>query len=179
MFQWVQAITAGLALSANQFTPTRSTSKGLVGHGTLKWVETIRQAYDIPGISLGVIASPNRTGHHEWVTEAHGFGYMDEQGRPVGGDVRLLRSWQISADCMQTLFAIASNSKLFVATSIGLLIENGTQLPNGNAFGYDTKIKDIYEDWSLVDPYMTEHLDVLDLLCEEAAVIIQDHDADM
>jgi hypothetical protein len=50
--------------------------------------------------------------------------------------------------------------------SIGLLIDNGTQLPNGQTFGYDTKIKDIYDDWSLVDPYMSEHLDVLDLLCE-------------
>ena len=67
------------------------------------------------------------------------------------------------------MFAIASNSKLFVATSIGLLIDNGTQLLDGKVFGYDTKLKDLYEDWSLVDPYMSEHLDVLDLLCKRIA----------
>jgi hypothetical protein len=49
--------------------------------------------------------------------------------------------------------------------SVGLLIDNGTLLPSGQSLGYDTKVKDIYEDWSLLDPYMSEHLDVLDLLC--------------
>lgn len=50
--------------------------------------------------------------------------------------------------------------------SIGILIGNGTQLRDGHTLNYNTKIKDIYEDWSLLDPYMGEHLDVLDLMCE-------------
>lgn len=54
--------------------------------------------------------------------------------------------------------------------SIGLLIDNGTLLSNGQLLGYNTKIKDIYEDWSLVDSYMSDHLDVLDLLCEHSSV---------
>jgi hypothetical protein len=52
--------------------------------------------------------------------------------------------------------------------SIGLLVDNGTRMPSGEVFGYDTKIKDIYEDWSLADSYMSDHLDVLDLLCKRA-----------
>jgi hypothetical protein len=62
------------------------------------------------------------------------------------------------------LFAIASNSKLFAALSIGLLIENKTVLENGDRLDYSTKIKDILPDWRMVDPYMQDHLDVLDLL---------------
>jgi hypothetical protein len=62
------------------------------------------------------------------------------------------------------LFAVASNSKLFAALSIGLLIENETILENGDKLDYSTKIKDILPDWRMIDPYMQDHLDVLDLL---------------
>jgi hypothetical protein len=62
------------------------------------------------------------------------------------------------------LFAIASNSKLFAALSIGLLIENETVLENGDRLEYSTKIKSILPDWRMLDPYMQDHLDVLDLL---------------
>jgi hypothetical protein len=62
------------------------------------------------------------------------------------------------------LFAIASNSKLFAALSIGLLIENETVLENGDKLDYSTKIKNILPDWRMLDPYMQDHLDVLDLL---------------
>lgn len=66
------------------------------------------------------------------------------------------------------MFAIASNSKLFAALSIGLLIENETVLENGDKLDYITKIKDILPDWRMLDPYMQDHLDVLDLLGEYA-----------
>jgi len=49
--------------------------------------------------------------------------------------------------------------------SIGLLIHNETTLENGDKLDYSTKIKDILPDWRMVDPYMQDHLDVLDLLC--------------
>ena len=62
------------------------------------------------------------------------------------------------------MFAIASNSKLFAALSIGLLIENETVLENGDKLDYSTKIKNILPDWRMLDPYMEDHLDVLDLL---------------
>ena len=86
MFNWIRATTAGLAFSTNLLDQTDYSAEGLVSQETLKWVETIRQKYDIPGISLGVIASPNRTGR-DWVTEAHGFGHMDAYGRNIDGGV--------------------------------------------------------------------------------------------
>lgn len=65
----------------------------------------------------------------------------------------------------QSLWAIASNSKVFVALSIGLLIERNTSLSNGQLLDWDTKIVDILgDDWKLEDGYATDHLDVTDLL---------------
>jgi CubicO group peptidase (beta-lactamase class C family) len=68
----------------------------------------------------------------------------------------------------QSLFAIASNSKLFTAISIGLLINNDTKLPNGNTLGWDTKIADILpkDMWKLPDEYASAHVDIVDLMCE-------------
>jgi len=60
---------------------------------------------------------------------------------------------------------MASNSKQFAAMSIGLLIHNETTLENGDKLDYSTKIKDILPYWRMLDPYMQDHLDVLDLLC--------------
>lgn len=66
----------------------------------------------------------------------------------------------------QTLFAMGSNSKLFAAIAIGILIENSTMLDNGKKLEYCTKIKDILPDWQLLDQHISDHVDVLDLLCE-------------
>lgn len=67
---------------------------------------------------------------------------------------------------LQSLFAIASNSKLFTALSVGLLIENHTRLPNGELLAWDTKVKDVLPEWQLMDEYASDHVDVVDLLSE-------------
>ena len=67
--------------------------EGLVSQGALDYIELIRTRYDVPGISIGIIASPEFTGHG-WKNETHGFGYMNSQGRAVDGDV--------SASCSRT-----------------------------------------------------------------------------
>lgn len=85
MYHWVQAITAGLALSVNRLLPS-SRPGALLKQETLTWIESTRLKYDIPGISLGIIASSNRTSHG-WGNETHGFGSMDESGGLVDGDV--------------------------------------------------------------------------------------------
>jgi len=45
-------------------------------------------------------------------------------------------------------------------------VNNEAVLENGHKLAYDTKIKDILPDWHMIDPYMENHLDVLDLLCK-------------
>ena len=100
MYSWLQSLVLGLALKANTFIPGSSYTRELVSHDTLKWVETIRQKYDIPGISLGIVAAPNRTGHG-WSTETHGFGHMDEHGRPIDGNVCYCRGDRLIIDVVR------------------------------------------------------------------------------
>jgi hypothetical protein len=46
----------------------------------------MRIKYNLPGISIGVITSPERTGEG-WKNETHGLGYMDTEGKSIDGDV--------------------------------------------------------------------------------------------
>ena len=66
----------------------------------------------------------------------------------------------------KTLFPIASNSKLFTIVALGMLIENGTSLPDGQLLTWDTKVKSILPEWELVDPYASAHVDLVDLASE-------------
>jgi hypothetical protein len=66
---------------------------------------------------------------------------------------------------MQTLFSIASNTKLFAAINIGLAIANESTSP-APKLKWDTKLKDIFPEWKLMDPVASELTDVVDLLSE-------------
>lgn len=66
------------------------------------------------------------------------------------------------------MWGIASNSKLFVALSIGLLIDRKVEIPgsHGVVLSYETKVKDVLDWWELADPYAQDQLTILDLLSE-------------
>ena len=66
------------------------------------------------------------------------------------------------------MYGIASNSKFFASISVGLLIEDGTKLRNGQKLGYDTKMKDIFPEWNMSDPIANDLVDVTDLLGEHS-----------
>ncbi|WVQ78590.1 hypothetical protein IAT38_000676 [Cryptococcus sp. DSM 104549] len=120
-------------------------------------IEALRQKYGVPGISIGYAVSPDFTqeeagatlGEGDWTLGTATFGTADRYNNSVDAD---------------TLFSIASNTKLFTALSVGLLIANGTTLPNGQVLSLTTKIKDILPDWELLDEYASDHVDVLDLM---------------
>lgn len=166
MVQWLQPLISVAVLVISFFSSHPNQSpQALISNATIDYIESIRLKYDVPGISIGIIASPTHTGH-DWQNETHGFGHMNDQGRAVDGDVSLrpAKSEALSSPG-KTLFVIASNSKLFAAVSIGLLIDNQTMLENGEKLDYCTKIKSILPNWHMEYPYLADHLDVLDLLC--------------
>lgn len=66
---------------------------------------------------------------------------------------------------MQTLFSIASNNKLFAAINVGLAIANESTSPMPN-LKWDTKLRDIFPEWKLMDPVASDLTDVVDLLSE-------------
>ncbi|KIJ31704.1 hypothetical protein M422DRAFT_266604 [Sphaerobolus stellatus SS14] len=81
-----------------------------------------------------------------WETELKGYGVADRWGNTVDED---------------TLFGIGSNSKLFAALGIGLLVEDEKYPIN-----WDTKIKDILPkgEWKLQDSAMEEQANLIDIL---------------
>ena len=65
---------------------------------------------------------------------------------------------------MQTIFAIGSNSKLFAALSVALLVTRNAVLPSGSLLTWETKVQDVLADlWELPDKYVTEHATLNDL----------------
>ncbi|KAG6895250.1 hypothetical protein C0992_002345 [Termitomyces sp. T32_za158] len=58
-----------------------------------------------------------------------------------------------------TLFAIASNSKLFLALSAGLLISN-----HSLDVDWTTKVATLIPEWGLTDPFASQEATILDLL---------------
>lgn len=66
----------------------------------------------------------------------------------------------------QTLFSIASNSKLFTAIAAGLMVANeSTTRGSGARLKPTTKIKDVVPSWGLMDPVASDGTDLIDLLC--------------
>jgi CubicO group peptidase (beta-lactamase class C family) len=64
------------------------------------------------------------------------------------------------------MWGIASNSKLFTALAVALLIDRKSPTPhsNGTVLSFHTKVKDVLPWWGVQDPYAEEHLTILDML---------------
>jgi hypothetical protein len=89
MFSWLHPfISLAVFVLPSFLTPPSQAPEGLISQATLGYIESIRLKYDVPGISIGITASPKSTGDG-WKNETHGFGYMNSQGRAVDGDVSL------------------------------------------------------------------------------------------
>jgi len=71
---------------------------------------------------------------------------------------------------MQTLFCIASNSKLFTVLAMGQLIEHGIELVSGGKLAWDTKIIDIMPEWQTVDDFSTQRATLEDAASEPCSL---------
>ncbi|NVB38285.1 beta-lactamase family protein [Pseudenhygromyxa sp. WMMC2535] len=98
--------------------------------------ERARELFEVPGLALAVV-------HEGEVVIAKGYGE-----RVLGGG---------EAVDAQTNFAIASNSKAFTATAVGLLVADGL-------VGWDDRVVDHLPDLVLWNDYVTRELRVRDLL---------------
>ncbi|WVQ74432.1 hypothetical protein IAR50_004033 [Cryptococcus sp. DSM 104548] len=135
--------------------PVTSTHPRILDEELCSHIDQLRERWGVKGITLGVAASSDFIGEaakgreEDWIYEAHGFGQADRYGNDVDGE---------------TLFGIASNSKVFLAISVGLLIEDKAILPNGELLDWSTKISHILPGWKLMDKYASSHADLIDLL---------------
>lgn len=151
-----------IAILCSQLAVARNASAPLITDETSKHIESLIQEWDSTGLAVAVVQklpSPANSWKPEWKIEYGSYGLAKTStGNP--SDV-------ITPD---TLFSIASNSKLFLAISVGLIISNqsiadGFQQRTGKKLGWWTKMKDIMpEEWVLQDKEIEQSATIQDLV---------------
>jgi CubicO group peptidase (beta-lactamase class C family) len=106
------------------------------------YVESVQKAFYVPGIALSIVKDGK-------VVVAKGFGI-----RKMGESPRVDE---------HTLFGIASNSKAFTATALGILVEEGR-------LEWDAQVIRYLPWFRLADPYVTRELTVRDLLVHRSGL---------
>jgi len=104
--------------------------------------ERSMKAFEVPGIAVAVIKDGK-------VIHSKGYG------------VRSLRTNQKVDE--NTLFGIASNSKGFTTTTLGLLVDEGK-------INWDDKVRDYIPEFKLYSPYVTEEFTIRDLLTHRSGL---------
>ena len=106
------------------------------------WVARAMTTFEVPGIAVAVVKDGKVV-----VAKGYGVRKLDDRA-PVDA---------------QTLFGIASNTKAFTATALGLLIEQGK-------LRWDDRVVDLLPWFQLSDPYVTRELTVRDLLVHRSGL---------
>ncbi len=108
------------------------------------YVERVMKRFEVPGLSIAVVKDGK-------VILAKGYG-VRELGKPAKVDSK-------------TLFGIASNTKAFTATALGLLAEEGR-------IKWDGRVIDYLPWFQLSDPYVTRELTIRDLLVHRSGLAL-------
>lgn len=106
------------------------------------YVASVMKEFQVPGLCLAVVKDGK-------VIVAKGYG-IRELGKKAPVDSK-------------TLFGIASNTKAFTATSLGILVEEGK-------LSWDDKVIDVLPWFRLSDPYVTAELTIRDLLVHRSGL---------
>ncbi|KAJ4481281.1 beta-lactamase/transpeptidase-like protein [Lentinula aciculospora] len=113
------------------------------------FIKGILNEYNSPGLSVAIIRH-NETCSSRWHMEFGSYGIAKADGSPVTPD---------------SLFAIASNSKLFLSLSIGLLVENQTLADQrGKGLSWSSRALDVIPQWGLMDKDMEQIVNLQDML---------------
>jgi CubicO group peptidase (beta-lactamase class C family) len=98
--------------------------------------------FEVPGVALAVVKDGR-------VVLAKGYG-VRKLGEPAAVDAK-------------TLFGIASNTKVFTAVALGILVEEGK-------LAWDAPVIDYLPGFQMWDPYVTRELTVRDLLVHRSGL---------
>ncbi|KAF7312569.1 F-box domain-containing protein [Mycena indigotica] len=149
---------SGLQLPLLQ--PLRTSNEPLVTPELDAYVNNELARWNSSGLSLTVVRQDTRaTG--KWDVEFGSYGIAQADGALVTPD---------------TLFAIASNSKLMLAMSVGLLIKNESlAAARGQRLRWDTKIKDVLPEWQLMDEGVSERVTIQDMLSHRTGLPRHDY----
>lgn len=106
------------------------------------YVEKGMRDWQIPGLALGIVQNDS-------LLYARGYG-VRELGKPGRVDEH-------------TLFAIASNTKAFTASVLGMLVAEGK-------LNWDDRVIDYMKDFRMDDPYVTREIRIRDLLTHRSGL---------
>ena len=125
-------------------------SKGvLISGNTDQYVKTLLEKWGSSGLSVAVVRK-DESAPNGWRHEFGSYGIAHADGSPMTPD---------------SVFGIASNSKLFLAMSVGLLISNKTLAEErGEEIKWSTKIRDLIPEWGLMDEEMDRGVSLQDML---------------
>src|SRR5262245_3330973 len=107
-----------------------------------QWVARAMKTFDVPGVALAIVKD-------DGVVVAKGYG-VRKLGEPTPVDAK-------------TLFGIASNTKVFTATALGLLVEE-------KKVEWDAPVVRYLPAFALSDPYVTHEITVRDLLVHRSGL---------
>lgn len=107
-----------------------------------RYVQQIMADFEVPGLALAIVKDGQ-------VVLVKGYG-LRELGKPEKADEN-------------TLFGIASNTKAFTATALGLLVEEGK-------LEWDQKVIAVLPWFRLSDPFVTSELTIRDLLVHRSGL---------
>ena len=131
------------------FSNSRYSTGVLISGNTDKYVKTLLEKWGSSGLSIAVVRK-DESAPNGWRHEFGSYGIVHADGSPMTPD---------------SVFAIASNSKLFLAMSVGLLISNKTLAEErGEEIKWSTKIRDLIPEWGLMDEEMDRGVSLQDML---------------
>ena len=140
----VLALLAGFAGTspAASTAPAASEQQSAVPADLDSYIAGVLRTFDVPGVSVAIVKDGK-------VVLAKGYG-VRKLGDATAVDDR-------------TLFGIASNTKVFTAIALGLLVEEGK-------VGWDTPVIRYLPWFRLSDPYVTRELTIRDLLVHRSGL---------
>lgn len=134
-----------LTLAAAVFTfPTGAScqDRGTLPSDLDSFVESVMAEFEVPGVSIAVVKDDR-------VVLTKGYGV-----RQLGTNVPVDE---------HTLFGIASNTKAFTATALGLLVEEGR-------LDWDAPVIDYLPNFRMSDPFVTREMTIRDLLVHRSGL---------
>jgi CubicO group peptidase (beta-lactamase class C family) len=106
------------------------------------WVQRAMQTFQVPGLALAIVKD-------DAVVTAKGYGVRKMgEAAPVDG---------------RTLFGIASNTKAFTATALGMLVDE-------KKIEWDAPVIRYLPSFAMFDPYVTRELTIRDLLVHRSGL---------
>lgn len=121
----------------------------LISKETELFISTLLEKWNSSGLAVAVVRKDD-TASNGWRHEFGSYGVARADGSAVTPD---------------TVFAIASNSKLFLALSVGLLIANETLAKErGEPIKWSTKVRHLIPEWGLMDEDMDRGVSIQDML---------------